>query len=50
MHDAAHAQEKEENGMGGAAFSFARRIEETMLPNVARLLRRCRALGAWAVG
>ncbi len=49
MHDAAHAH-KEEDGTGKAAFSFARRIKETMVPNVARLLRRFRALGAWAVG
>lgn len=44
MHDAAHA---DEDGTAGAAFSFARRIKETMVPNIARLLRRSRALGAW---
>jgi hypothetical protein len=36
MHDAAHADGND---------YFARRVRETMVPNIARLLRRCRALG-----
>lgn len=40
MHDAAHADDGETG-----AFSFARRIQETMVPNIAKLLRRCRAMG-----
>lgn len=44
MHDAAHAHEQGDGGI--PSFSFARRIRETMVPSIGRLLRRCRALGA----
>lgn len=40
MHDAAHADDED-----GAAGVFGRRIKETMVPNIARLLRRSRAMG-----